>query len=533
MNKKIVIKYSIIKKISLIYILLPLACFFFGWLKLYIALIAFIALTICFIFSNNNAEDETKKLELSFGLLITLFLITFLFSFFCGIGRFWAQSKDYPWRNAIFRDIILRDWPVIYDKYEGALVYYIGLWLPPALIGKLASFLGANADLSFVFGNAALLIYVSIGLFILFLLLILYFNPDNIKTVFLVIFAFIFFSGMDVVASIEPLGANNYHLEWWAREYQYSSFTTCMCWVFNQSLISWICVALILNEKTIKNFVLIGMACLFSGPLPFVGLFVYCVSIGFNKLLYSIKNKEKTFFKDFFSISNVLSTLIIFPIIGLYLLSNTVISSSGGVGIANAVIKTDYTLAYKIWTYIKFILLEFGVYSILIIKKYKKDYLYYITIISLFIFPFIRIGGSSDFTMRASIPAIFMMYIFCIKYLLEEKKEYREVLSLTKKENKNDIGYSLNIKQRLFRYSYILLIICLIFGAATPMVEFIRGFRQVYMRGINDPVTDCIYTLGGDGPYSNSINEEDGTSFYNFISNDLEGNVFFKYLSKR
>ncbi|MBR3040948.1 MAG: hypothetical protein IKI20_09935 [Lachnospiraceae bacterium] len=474
--------------------------------------------------------------------------ISFLYAFFCGIGRLWAQSKDYPWRNAIFRDLILRDWPVMYPKFKGALVYYIGQWLPAALPGKLARVFGAGEDAAFLVGNIALLIYVTIGLSILFLLLISYFKPKKNGAMILVIIAFIFFSGMDILGSLEPLGANGYHLEWWADIYQYSSFTTCMCWVFNQSLIPWICMALLLKEKNVSQYILIGMSCLISGPFPFIGYFIYAIVFGIKRLVLDIRNKQgKVFLKNLFSLSNILSTILVFPFVGSFLLSNVIIGGEEAIGVATAVDRSGGAVPVfsAAWIYLKFILVEFGVYAILIAWKYKKNLMFCVTVLILLIFPFFRMGYSTDFTMRASIPAIFMMYVFCVKFLLEEKDEVlingqgvAAVQTISKDaapKNANreeKVADKIAAKgwdiQKLKRYGYALLVICMILGAATPMVEFIRGFRQVRMRGIDDQMTDYLYTLGGDGPYNWVSKNPEG----NFTALNLDQQTFFVYFAK-
>ena len=173
MNKSdlIEIKYTTIRKVALIYVTLPLLCFFLGWLKPYFAIPAFICLIFCLFLafkSDKKEEKENNSILISKYFIIFLALCSFIYCFLSGIGRLWAQSKDYPWRNAIFRDIILRASPVKYPNYDRDLVYYIGLWLPPSLLGKLSLFFGANDELAFKIGNIALLIYSSFGLFILF-----------------------------------------------------------------------------------------------------------------------------------------------------------------------------------------------------------------------------------------------------------------------------------------------------------------------------------------------------------------------------
>ncbi len=558
-NREFDFSYSGIRKAAFIYITLPLFCFLLGWLKIYLAIPACIALLVSlfFVFRETKKVDACEVIRMPRFMPAVIMLISFLYAFFCGVGRLWAQSKDYPWRNAIFRDLILREWPVMYKKFEGALVYYIGQWLPAALPGKLAKLFGAGDDIAFFVGNIALLLYVTAGLWILFMILISYFKPKKTGAMILIAIMYIFFSGMDILASIEPLGANNYHLEWWAVEYQYSSFTTCMCWVFNQALIPWICMALLLKEKSVSNYIMIGMACLLSGPFPFVGYFIYAITFGVIKLVPAFKDKQVGYFvKRLFSISNLLVLFLIFPFVATYLLSNAAIAGAGAFGTSNAVEKVGETIQATgasgagtvVWTYLKFILLEFGIYAILVFSKFKKNPLFYVTVVSLLVFPFLRMGSSSDFTMRASIPAIFMMFIFCVKFLYEEKDNVlingegiiaansKKVVAVKNTPADNTVERNISDStqkgwdlQKLKRYGYALLVICMILGAATPTVEFIRGFRQVSMRGIDDKMTDFLYTIGLDGPY----NRDSQYPEYNFVAINLDDQTFFKYFARK
>lgn len=528
------IKYSLIKKLVFVYIALPLICFFIGWLRWYYAAFACAAVLTCLFFVFKQREKETDEaLDVSIVFLIVLIVVSVLFCVYCGIGRLWAQSKDYPWRNAIFRDIILREWPVIYDKYEGALSYYIALWLPPALIGKLSLLINNNSELAFRVGNITLLAYSSLGIILLFLLILLYLKPTKKFQFYLAVFMFIFFSGMDILGSIEPLGANNYHLEWWADKYQYSSFTTCMCWVFNQSIIPWLCMLLILKEKKVSFFVFTGMCCLLSGPLPFIGLFIYCISVGIYRFVNSIKEKKvKDCLKEVFSVSNILSVVCIFPFLGFYLLSNASFQGGGGLQLTNEAVNLAETVGdagagsvfSDIINYVVFILFEFLILMILLFRKNIKNYLYYVTLIMLLIFPFIKVGYAYDFVMRASIPSLLYLYLISVKFVFEEsyvlKKQKDELV-----ENKK------YLKDLFLRYSYILVIACLVLGAFTPAVEFIRGFRQVKLRGVDDIMTDYLYTLGEDSESSFAI-DGDELSFTNFVAVNYKETFFFSYFSK-
>ena len=540
-KKQLTITYPFLRRCAFFYISLPLFCFFIFWVKWYVAVIACLAVTTCILAAEENgilkrlfgkkvkmdtagapdgSQIKEKSIVISKAALIMVVLISLVYLILCGVGRLWAQSADYPWRNAIFRDLIVRDWPVYYDKFKGALSYYIGMWLPAAVPAKLIYMICGDTETAFTAGNLLFLLYYTIGLCILFLLLFMYLQTVKTKHILLVVLGLIFFSGMDVLGFYR---ARSFHLEWWAVYFQYSSLTTCICWVFNQTLIPWICTMLLLHEEKISNYVFIGMACLFTGPFPFVGLFVYCIANGIIRCVKLIKAKEVSrFIKETVSASNVCAALIIFPIIGSYLLSNSLMGQqSVETGIDSGVGAWDWQ---KIVMYVRFVIIEFGVYAMLIAKTHKKNYLFYITVVQLLVYPLINFGVNSDFTMRASIPAIFMMYVFCYKYLLTEKAKIAVPTETeTDAPQKGKMISNINI-------FYVTLVFLLFIGAVTPLQEFYRGFLQVSIRGIDDRVSDSIVTLDQDKHPLNPANPWPPT---NFVSVDYENTVFFKYFASK
>lgn len=530
------LSYSKIKKSAFCAVALPFIVFAIGWLQWYWAVVTVTATLLCVYFAVFQKEKKQEGVKVAFLadaeykisvkpiLIAAIIIIALIWVWQSGIGGFWAQSKDYPWRNAIYRDIVLRDWPVYYENYGGALVYYIGFWLVPAIFGKIALAFGAGEVLAFQVASVAIYIWSALLIVILFALLLTLLKANTPKKQLLVVLGFIFFSGLDVLGSIEPLGVNSYHLEWWATDYQYSSFTTCLFWVFNQCIIPWIVFACLLQEKNIRNYVFLGMMCLFSGPLPFVGFFIYCIALGIIKGVKAFRDKKGVaFLKDIVSTSNILATVFIFIIIATYLLSNAAISGGGVLRVEeNAVVsqetvaesdtaRTAESLVSTYGNYIIFILFEFGIYALLIGRKYYKDPLFYVTIISLLVFPFLKMGGGQDFPMRASIPALFFMYCLVMQFVMDEKH------SLQKKGTTN-------------RMLYMLLIITLILGSITPMVEFYRGCRQVVQHGLDNPMEDYLYTLSGDGPFAHNV--QSGYEYANFVSVKPEEEAFFKYFAK-
>ena len=536
----ILLSYTNLRKAALVYIALPLFCFFLGWLKWYWAGIAVIALIVCFLASDEksrlnrlfsekvNSDSaisgvDDRKLAISKKALFAVILCSCIYLILCGVGRLWAQSGDLAWRNAIFRDVIVHDWPVYYDKFDGALCYYIGVWLPVAIPGKIVYFFSGSVEAAFTVGNIFFLIYYTIGLTIVILLLGMYFKAEKTKQIFLIVTGFILFSGMDIlgVFVIEPdFVYTDMHLEWWSG-FQYSSLTTCLCWVYNQALIPWICILLLLHEKRISNFVFIGMACLFCGPFPFIGYLVYAVTLGFKRLIEMLKAKKgKQFVCETFSVSNICAALLIFPFIGSYLTANTLMSQQDAEGSVAYFLTWDssFYLVYAI-----FVMFEFGIFALLIFKANKKNCLFYVTILQLLIYPFIDVGVNSDLTMRASIPAIFMMYVLCYQYLFTNSAIIPVKESELKRLSKTDRFIA---KTNIV---YLTLVLCLAIGTVTPGVEFARGIKQVRERGINDKETDYIVTLDRD---SNPDPHSNGWPPTNFVSLDYDDVFFFKYFAR-
>lgn len=115
-----------------------------------------------------------------------------------------------------------------------------------------------------------------------------------------------------------------------------------------------------------------------------------------------------------------------------------------------------------------FLLLEVGVYMLLIWKFNKKEPLFYIALFSFLIYPFIKIGTSNDFCMRATIPALVVLFLLIVKTLFSD-----EILK--------------------YKKLCITLVICLLFGAVTPIHEMTRTFvyTQLGMKKIKPTFSDA------------------------------------------
>lgn len=497
--------------------MLSVISFLMFYMQSWIGLIGFIitGIMLFLLLKKKELSENDSDIALSTRTIVLLALIAIIWSFLGGMGNHYYQSGDWNWRNAIYRDILYRDWPVIYEDYNKALVYYIGYWLPPASIVKILAKIFPSiltSEAAFVIGNQLLWLWTAIGVFLVELLLVTYVRPKSEKKTLLIPAILVGFSGLDIIGVLykiitEGKQFGNLHLEWWMDNMQFSSLTTCLFWVFNQVVIPWIVILCVLQEKTVRNYVLLGACALISGPLPFLGVFIYMVSYGVILLVRNIKAKTwKTFLKDVFSLTNCLALLVI-PVIYLYYKSNGAVTTGAAnagvsiMGIVN-VIPID-------WHYLKhvilFLSLEVGIYFIILFRHYHREPFFYITIGTACMAPFFSVGTGDDFIMRFSVPTIMVLAAMSAKYLLGDVEEDA------------DIGSKERMKNKVCR---IALCVALLIGSVTPMTEFFRGYNAMLVNGRINNSYDEIKTL----------NQEFEKPELNFVTFDYKEKPFFKYL---
>ncbi len=100
--------------------------------------------------------------------------------------------------------------------------------------------------------------------------------------------------------------------------------------------------------------------------------------------------------------------------------------------------------------------------------------------------------------MRFSVPAVMVLAAMSIKFLAEYKSD---------------------IADRKGKICCIALCICLSIGAATPIMEFYRGYHAVRQNGRIVNVADDVKTLNQNAENAN------------FVAYDYEQNIFFRYLA--
>ncbi len=465
-------------RLAYLYIVLPVFIFIVGWCNGPTAFIGGLVVLLSFYRACQHAPrlwvpqngDEKR-------LLFFVFLLGLVWVYLSGIGALVFQNSDHNCRNPIFEILVQAPWPVRLAEPPALLTYYIGFWLPPAVVGKLFH--------SVQLGYYAQVAWASLGVFLFFYLLLAALKRKTYWPVLL----FIFFSGLDVLGCLamgftglvkNPIS----HLEWWYPHAQFSSFTTQLFWVFNQALPAWVGVMILYHEKNNKNMAFL-YACLFlNSTLPAMGLLPFLVYWYFkNGQTYkyvrtALSHLKETVLRSF-TFQNIAGALVVVLVTFTYLARN----SSGAATPANPV---SVHVSVLHW-FIFFFLPEVGFYLLLLWQNNQRNVLYYLCTACFLIYPFIQVGHGPDFCMRATVPALVLLFLFIVKTL--ENKTWR----------------------RVHRFACVLLLVCLALGALTPLHEFAR---TIYM-------TRLGYT---------KIDPD--LSFDNFFGYTA-GNRFWKYFAKQ
>ena len=486
------IKKSFLKNASILYLSISVICFLLLWCRWYVSLISIIC-TVFIAYRFIVCENKNKEsIYIDKKWIAVILLVILSWCILGGQGGFYYQSPDWSARNAIFRKMIFSETPVFFS--EGYfLCYYIGHWMVPNVIGKILIRLGASAEMVWSISNICLLIYTMIGVTLAFFLVISFLKRNKKRDFILLLSIFILFSGLDIVGYLIRSTYTTvqsfvpYHIEWWNDYPQFSSNTTQLFWVFNQAVPAWVTTMLFIDSDNIKKDGFIGTILLLFSPLPIFG----CAVLVFGKIIqkYILRKKIKSFFKDLFTVDNMLSFLIILPIIASYILANTRISQGE---FTSSV--TEVNFLATLLKYTLFLILECGIYLIFVYKEYKKSYLFYTVLCALPIIGCISLGSSYDFQMRASIPLLFVLMIMVMDVLLK---------GLDSRKNERVIKVAL-------------LSIVLVIGSITPLIEFYRGIDYV--------------TKHPEGPFVYEAELLD--SSINFVAPDYDKTAFGKYFGQ-
>lgn len=488
-----------VKVAAIVTLIIPSLVFLLTHVRLIFALPCSICLAVSVILyirghsgRSVSAADRRGSGQISLLTAVSCLFIAALWTFFSGIGGFFSQSYDFHGRNAIIHDLFNNPWPVYFADTPYALTYYTGYWLVPVGLAKLfVPLIGSDAAWNVM--NTLQYIETVWMLWIVFVLLITLFRKTRYPV--LILLFFIFFSGLDIIMYYVNNGWKlDSHLEWWSVIWQYSSNTTCLFWVYNQAVPAWIAVLLLLHsQKGIRFYALIGLSIAIYSPFPLVGFALICVALFVFLSIFARKKRDKLsgYLKEAFSLSNCLAVAGVIPIL-LYLCSN---QSASGTAFHLEIYPDRFSFGKFLISILRFDFIEWGIWALLLFRSYRKEPMYFIACASLFLIPFFRAGGyENDFVMRASIPALIILMTYCIRYMLDFRKT-KQILGC------------------------LIMTVIFVIGAATPAVEFKRGFWEFINNGFRPKISDDFKTvLSPLADNNNFIGNTDEAFFYQYLA---------------
>lgn len=482
------------------YVILPIIIFLWGWTRWIYALVGtvvFVALGISLFKSCASTKTELilSKKKWSYWIYVVALLVVWVY--LSGIGGFSYQNGDFWARNPIYRDLSTYSWPVVYDfapqsylvqdicgSETAAFSYYFCWWLPPGLIANLFG-VGEMAR------NIILMIWTISGLFLTVYLLCRKMN----RCIWYIPVILILFSGLD---SIPYWIQNNFfetfpwvtHIEYWSWYFQYSSNTTQIFWVFNQSVPVWLIMALMLQQKDSKCLISLASISFAYSPWATFGMVPYAI-------YGSLRGKERI--KASANVINYGVALFMICIFGVFYMAG-----AGDTGTYGFIFSLNKGTEMRILcVYLEFAFFEFLIYFLIIGKRHVRDEYYWLTLMELLIIP-LFVVRDNNFVMRSSIPALFMLMYYLVLFLGDKKDD-----------DKSD---------KVYRVRKVLFVLVFCIGVMTPIAEINRSIINTYTSDdiLEDPV-------GSFGDMQTTEEWRIEVIREQFFAYDYEKMPFFKY----
>lgn len=412
---KLTIPCVVLDAVSLGYLYLPVCIFFISWTKWYIAAaVAAASVYGCLgILRSPATASVSRRDTVEIGLL-PFFVVAALLLFIglvAGWGAFMPQAGDWSKHNVVLSDLVLRSWPVYYrDAAEPSmLTYYIGHYLVPALFGKLFGSFRA-AELMFY-------CWSELGVFLIVFQLFRVCRASRAWQQLALTVVFLLFSGCLVLSQslMRRLTGNSLGNSHWMvfqndLLLQYRSNYVCLRWVAPQCVAVWLIVTMWWSRRQDVRFdIPLMLPALLNGALSFLGLAIMAMLCALSETLLE-QRSFTALLRDAFSLPNLSSLLTFGAALLLYYSGNVFSEKPDSLGLF---VQHPGFLLYFI-----FCMGEFGLYSLLCLRRQRKNGIFLSAVLLLLVLPFFRLGWYNDLVMCASIPAMFAIMICVITELL-------------------------------------------------------------------------------------------------------------------
>lgn len=338
-----------------------------------------------------------------------------------GAGGLGVQNWDWIKHNAILKDLIERQWPVVYDqmKQPVALIYYVAYYLPASLVGKAFGWEAANI---------AIYLWTIAGCFLAGLWL---WSLSDGRW-WLVLACLLFFSGWDLVGDAlwKPTQwRNNFDGEWWNSLWTLPSNFTLIAYAPHHAIPGWLFTALLISslERVNKVPPLGGIFALSLLWSPFV-----TVGLGLLYLFWNGVSRRRWTegIRQLWCPANLAAALLL-AVLVMYFQSRSApvrfppsLTSEPQVVQRGELYITPIERGFAKFlpAYTGTLLLEFGLLAVLILlalprQASQERRWVYVAGGTLVLLPWIHYGAYNDLVMRVCIPPLFVLQLIALRTL--------------------------------------------------------------------------------------------------------------------
>lgn len=126
---------TLLRKLSIGYLLLPNFLFFFYWFKIQYSVPIIIGLGYLF-WLELKKKNEPTDFQISSKEIIGIIVVCTVWTFLSGVGNLSFQTIDHIAHNGKYNDLSLNTWPLYYPEQGQYACYFFGYYLVPALVSK-------------------------------------------------------------------------------------------------------------------------------------------------------------------------------------------------------------------------------------------------------------------------------------------------------------------------------------------------------------------------------------------------------------